>query len=83
MKTIELSFPLLGMDEGWSAAKQPPLTSPSMCNVRPYDVQGNRARGGQRPGLKKIMTWESGKPAKNLPVIALAQITVSSYDLET
>jgi len=81
MPEIEFIFPLRGLDKNWGTSKQPPLTSPNLSNVRPYDVQGKRARGGQRPGLKKILSWSDGYPAGNRPVIAMEQVTVSSFDV--
>jgi len=76
MRTIDYPFPLKGKDENWSVSKQPPLTSPNLVNVRPYDVQSNRARGGQRPGLEILFTWAA---ATGQPVLAMAQITVTTY----
>jgi len=52
MRTKKFHFPMAGKNENFAATTQPQFTSPSLSNVRPYDVLGNRARGGQRPGLK-------------------------------
>lgn len=57
MAIIEFSFPLEGKDVNWSVIRQPPLTSPDLENVRPYDVFESRARGGQRPAVRK---WGDG-----------------------
>jgi len=76
MRTLDFIFPLQGKDENWSVSHQPPQTSPDMKNVRPYDVQGNRARGGQRPGIKTLFTWAA---STGQPVLAMAQITVTTY----
>ncbi len=78
MQIKEFPFPLKGKDENWSTSKQPALTSPSLSNVRPYDVQANRARGGQRPGLVKALAFNSG-PVGNRPVIAMEQVTIVAY----
>ena len=76
MRTIDYIFPLKGKDENWSVSNQPPMTSPNLMNVRPYDVQANRARGGQRPGLDVLMTWAD---TTGQPILAMAQITVTTY----
>lgn len=54
---IHASFPKLGLYKGAATNQQPLLTSSDLLNVRLYDVLGNRARGGQRPGLDK---WGDG-----------------------
>lgn len=73
MANLELPFPYKGKNENWSASRQPPLTSPDLNNVRVYDVLGNRARGGQRPGLKK---WGNGTQigATEQPVVAICTV---------
>ncbi|KKL94477.1 hypothetical protein LCGC14_1864250 [marine sediment metagenome] len=74
MAKAELPFPLKGLNKGMAASKQPPLTSLDMNNVRPYDVDDNRARGGQRPGLKLAYSQRIGGSA-NYPVVAILQVT--------
>lgn len=71
----EITFPIKGLHKGFQTEKQPPLTSFSMSNVRPYDALSNRLRGGQRPGLDK---WGAGTQigAAEQPVVAM--VTVSS-----
>ncbi len=76
MRTVDFIFPLKGKNDNWAVSKQPPQTSPDLENVRPYDVQGTRARGGQRPGLKTIFTWGA---ATGQPILGMAQITVTTY----
>jgi len=73
MANFELPFPYKGKNENWSASRQPPLTSPSLNNVRVYDVLKNRARGGQRPGLDK---WGTGVQigASEQPIVALCTV---------
>ena len=71
---LEFPFPHQGKDEGWPKSKQPILTSPSLQNVRPFDVYANRARGGQRPGLRKLYSAQIGGDAR--PIVAIAQITI-------
>ncbi len=71
--TITLPFPLQGVNKNYAASTQPPLTSPAMLNVRPYDVIENRTRGGQRPGLKKQFSVCIGN---NKPVVAIGHVTI-------
>lgn len=72
---IEFEFPRLGLYKGGAVSKQPPLTSPSLNNVRPSDTNDGRVRGGQRPGLDK---WGNGTQVggSDQPVVAI--ISVSS-----
>jgi hypothetical protein len=71
---IEVFFPLQGLNSNWASDKQPPLTTPQVSNMRPYDVSGKRARGGQRPGLVKEFATQI---AAGHPVIAFAQVTTT------
>lgn len=67
-------FPIKGIHRGGVTSLLPPLTSTGMNNVRPYDTLDNRARGGQRPGLKK---WGDGDliGAAEQPVVAMCIVT--------
>jgi hypothetical protein len=49
----DFDFPLKGLDENWAYKAQPEGTTPDCLNVRPFDVTGQRMRGGQRAGLSK------------------------------
>lgn len=69
---LEVSFPLQGLDQRWAVAAQPPLTSGSLSNVRPFDVMENRSRGGQRPGLVRWGT--PNRLAGNRRIDRLVQI---------
>jgi len=71
---IEVFFPFLGLSEHFAFAKQPSLTSGDMRNVRPYDVEEERARGGQRPGLLKVYSTRVGG---DHPIIGMTQITTT------
>ena len=71
---MELQFPTKGLDEGLAAEKQPPTTSPVLLNVRPFDVNEERIRGGQRPGSVKAYADRVGD---NRPVIILTQISTT------
>lgn len=70
----ELGFPINGIDQNWAYSKQPVLTTPYCMNVRPYDVDENRARGGQRPGLRKAY---STQVSGTHPIIGMVQITTT------
>jgi len=86
MGDVRIPFPLKGKDENWAASGQPPLTSPDLQNVRPRDTLDKRSRGGQRPGVRKIMYWwdypgegeDLGLPYPS-PIIGLAQVTAVYY----
>ena len=69
-------FPLQGIDKGRAASDQPLLTAPDMKNVRPYDTLSNKARGGQRPGIKKKYTQQIG--GTSFPVVAICSVTVAN-----
>lgn len=73
MANLEFPFPLKGKNENYSASEQPPLTSPDLQNVRPYDTSEERARGGQRPGLDK---WGAGNQigGASQPVVAICHV---------
>jgi hypothetical protein len=57
---MEVPFPFAGLHVGLASERQPPATSPHLKNVRPYDVEQGRARGGQRPGFVKAYTTQIG-----------------------
>lgn len=71
---MKAMFPLQGIDKGRATSEQPIATSPDLNNVRPYDTLGNRARGGQRPGLDKLYSQQIG--GHSLPVVAMCSVTV-------
>lgn len=77
---VTFQFPRNGLDENWAVSNQPSLTSVDLLNVRPYDVQDTRCRGGQRPGLIK---WGAGNQIGGAasPVIAVCSVTY--MELET
>ena len=52
-KLVSFDFPIQGYHEGAAYTAQPKQTTPDCLNVYPYDVDKDRARGGQRPGVKK------------------------------
>jgi len=71
---MELSFPSSGLHEGLPAEKQPLATSPALKNVRPFDVEEERIRGGQRPGLVKAYETQVGG---DHPVICITSIATT------
>jgi len=71
---MELQFPRDGLHEGLAAEKQPPTTSPLLQNVRPFDVEDERIRGGQRPGVVKAYETQVGGTR---PVILMTQIATT------
>ena len=71
---MELPFPSAGLHEGMAAEKQPPTTSPQLKNVRPYDVEDERSRGGQRPGFVKAYDTQIGG---EYPVLAIGFVTTT------
>ena len=50
-QTLDLRFPLQGINTSNAYHKQPPETTPTAINVRAFDSGTSRARGGSRAGL--------------------------------
>lgn len=78
-KSYKLLFPVKGLHSGFAYGEQPPLTTPRLKNVRPFDVDEGRGRGGQRPGLVKAFSTQVGG---NHPVIAMAQVVTTYIEPE-
>ena len=74
----DFDFPVKGLDENWAYKAQPEGTTPSCLNVRPYDVLGQRLRGGQRAGLSKYFP---AQPNGNHPIQMMVQepVPAGSY----
>lgn len=72
MGVKKLRFPMFGKNVNFAASTQPDLTSSDMRNVRPFDVLEERARGGQRPGMRKVYNQDIGN---GTPVVKMSQIT--------
>jgi len=70
----EITFPIKGLHTGFQTERQPPLTSFSMLNVRPYDPLSNRLRGGQRPAMVK---WGDGDRIGDAdqPIVAICSVS--------
>ena len=69
-RTIPFHFCMRGKNTNFAASTQPVFTSPRMMNVRPREVVGQRARGGQRPGLAKQYNENLGGP-----IVAICSVT--------
>ncbi len=52
-RTVEIQFPLGGLDRALAYQNQRPFTSPDLLNVRPRDALEDRLRGGSRPGTAR------------------------------
>lgn len=72
---MRIRGPILGLDEGTPVQDQPPVTSPSLQNMRPFDTDKERSRVGQRPGT--ILAY-STRIVGDFPVIKMVQI-VNTY----
>jgi len=53
-QSVEIRFPAHGVVEGAPHSAQPPGTTPDAKNVRPFDTEEDRIRGGRRDGVSKI-----------------------------
>ena len=71
---MDILFPFRGYHKGLGAEKQPANTTPYIQNMRVIDIQDNRFRGGQRPGLQKAYSQQIGGAAN--PTIWIGFITV-------
>lgn len=73
---MKVQFPIEGLVEGLPSCEQPPRTSFSLKNVRPFDISKEKIRGGQRPGLTKAYTTQISGASH--PVLMMVSI-VSTY----
>lgn len=69
---IEIQFPFRGLHQGLAAEKQPPMTTPHAKNIRAFDVEEEKSRGGQRPGLVKAYTTQIGGAHPVLKIVTIA-----------
>ncbi len=74
-RTIDLQFPMSGLDKRLSYQSQKPFSSPSMSNVRPDGTLEGRQRGGSRPGLVRDFQTRigSGDPVRMAAVMRSLQ----------
>ncbi|MEE9597974.1 MAG: hypothetical protein V3V96_14470 [Acidiferrobacterales bacterium] len=59
-RTLDLTFPLGGLDRRLAVERQKPFTTPHAVNVRPEGAIEKRLRGGSRPGLVKSFATRVG-----------------------
>jgi len=69
---MEIPFPFQGLHQGVAAEHQPPMTTSHAKNVRPFDVDEERGRGGQRPGLVKAYDTQIGGAHPVLKIVTIA-----------
>jgi len=69
----EIRFPIKGIHKGAPVTAQPTGTSPRMNNMRAFDKDEGKVRGGQRPGLDKLYTDQIN--ATDAPVVAICTVT--------
>ncbi len=72
---MRIPFPHLGLVEGLPSGDQQAGTSPSLQNVRPFDIVDERIRGGQRPGTVLAYTT---RVVGDFPIINMTEI-VTTY----
>lgn len=72
---MKVPFPYSGLDEGSASSEQPPGTSFSLSNVRPYDVTSERIRGGKRPAL--VLAYDTQISDASHPVLAMVSVTTT------
>jgi len=72
---MRIQFPVLGLVDGAPSSAQPMQTSPSLQNVRPYDISDEKIRGGQRSGTALAYTT---RIVGDYPVLYMTQVT-STY----
>ncbi len=65
-RTLDLEFPLGGLDRRPAFQKQRPFTTPHAVNVRPEGTLEKRLRGGSRPGLVKSFATRDSDNKVNL-----------------
>ena len=77
---MKIYFPFKGLDKTFSNEETRELMSPIMLNVRGKDVDKNRVRGGQRPGLSKFSSTRIGG---DYSIILMKQINTTYLFPET
>lgn len=50
---LDIKFPVRGLNKAIAFTAPPEGTTPDAMNVRVFDVQGERVRGGSRPGISR------------------------------
>jgi len=74
-RVIDLRFPVAGYNQRFAYRQQPPYTTPDVQNVRPFETEKGRERGGSRPGLTKACNelLGSGEPIRLLADVAVVK----------
>ena len=72
---MRVPFPVEGLSSGRATVEQELRTSFSMQNVRAFDVEDERIRGGQRPGT--VLAYDT-QVVGDFPVIDITEI-VTTY----
>lgn len=80
-RNLNLVFPLGGLHRRASSRQQPPYTTVSCVNVRPFDVASAQERGGSRPGLTKVSASNLGAIVGLFPLTYLDGSGVRRHDL--
>jgi hypothetical protein len=76
---LELYFPM-GISEAVAYSHQPALTTPIILNSRIRDVSENRARGGQREGLKKVFDEQVGTDRPVLRIVTIVNTFIPASE---
>jgi hypothetical protein len=76
---MEIPAPLYGLHEGISTEHQPSGTTPYCKNIRPFDIDEERGRTGQRPGFVKAFDTQIGGEH---PVIKFCSISTTYIEPE-
>lgn len=82
-----LNFPLKGLDENWAYKEQPRDSSVDVLNMRAHSPVTGRARGAQRPGLRKYLSAQIDQfPVQDLNHVVTVQdvaTVVTALNLRT
>lgn len=75
LATLNVPFPVKGLNLNFALSGQPPLTTANALNVRAYDCRSGRVRGAQRAGLSRYL---DAQHSGTFPIQCLAQATTSA-----
>lgn len=80
---IKLPFPSGGINRRFAYSTQPELTTPDALNVWPQSIDGQRYRGGTRPGFEKAWAQQIGSanPVNMLEYVSWANSGVLTHQL--
>ncbi|GAG53337.1 unnamed protein product [marine sediment metagenome] len=77
---MKIPFPISGLSAGSPSVEQPLTTSFSLQNVRAFDVEAERIRGGQRAGT--ALAYDTQVVGSH-PVIDITSIVTTYIVAET